>query len=81
MRYRGPLEYDKFALNILQYHNHVNDMIIAEVAGPSADITALKTQIDKLFTSVVGKYDPVPAKSLAGPTEVIYNMILDCEEA
>jgi uncharacterized protein YozE (UPF0346 family) len=23
MRYRGPLEYDKFALNVLQFHNDV----------------------------------------------------------
>lgn len=27
MRYRGPYEYDKFALNILQYINLVQDII------------------------------------------------------
>lgn len=27
MRYRGPYEYDKFALNILQYKNTVTDII------------------------------------------------------
>lgn len=27
MRYRGPYEYDKFTLNILNYVNYVNDYI------------------------------------------------------
>ena len=27
MRYRGPYEYDKFTLNILNYANYVNDYI------------------------------------------------------
>ena len=27
MRYRGPYEYDKFVLNILQYSNEANDFI------------------------------------------------------
>lgn len=29
MRYRGPMEYDKFVLNYLQQHNEVNDIIYA----------------------------------------------------
>ena len=27
MRYRGPYEYDKFTLNVLNYVNYVNDYI------------------------------------------------------
>ena len=27
MRYRGPYEYDKFTLNILNYVNYVNDYV------------------------------------------------------
>jgi hypothetical protein len=30
MRYRGPFEYDKFVLNILQFHNEINQIFIEE---------------------------------------------------
>lgn len=37
MRYRGPYEYDKFTLNILNYINYVNDYI-ADMENYSYDI-------------------------------------------
>ena len=55
MRYRGPYEYEKFILNILQYTNTVN-----EIAHDTSDvdmwdtIKMLTTQVDHIFNEIVG---------------------------
>lgn len=41
-RYRGPHEYDKFALNILSFHNVVESIRVSEVNG-NADVLTLKS--------------------------------------
>lgn len=35
MRYRGPLEYDKFVLNAFQFHNEVDAVLINEFENSS----------------------------------------------
>lgn len=42
-RYRGPHEYDKFALNILSFHNIVESIKTSEVDGIADDIMTLKS--------------------------------------
>ena len=42
-RYRGPHEYDKFALNILSFHNAVESIRTSEVNGIADDMLTLKS--------------------------------------
>lgn len=55
MRYRGPYEYEKFVLNILQYKN-----IIDDIANDMNDVelwTTLKelnNNVDSIFNKVIG---------------------------
>lgn len=55
MRYRGPYEYEKFILNILQYTNIVN-----EIAHDTSDVdmwdtlNSLTNQVDHIFNEIVG---------------------------
>lgn len=51
MRYRGPYEYDKFTLNVLNYVNYVNDYIY-DANNTSSDyhtFKELEEQINKAF--------------------------------
>ena len=51
MRYRGPYEYDKFTLNILNYVNYVNDYIY-DMNNTSDEYDTLKQmqdEIDRVF--------------------------------
>lgn len=56
MRYRGPLEYDKFVLNILQFHNEVNVSLLSEVNDSinKSNLPKLKEDIDALYETIVG---------------------------
>lgn len=45
MRYRGPYEYDKLILNVLQYHNEVMDLV-HEMKEKGNDLDKLSTSID-----------------------------------
>lgn len=46
MRYRGPYEYDKFALNVLQYSNAIYDF---EHDIQDDKFFVLDSKIDKIF--------------------------------
>lgn len=48
MRYRGSYEYDKFVLNILQFHNEVQDMV-AEMNTGDQTLTGYKDKLDNLI--------------------------------
>lgn len=56
MRYRGPYEYDKFVLNILQYCNLVNNFK-NDINGVNTWKTLydLKNEVDLLFDNTVGE--------------------------
>ena len=47
MRYRGPYEYDKFTLNILNYINYVNDYIY-DMNNTSEEFDTLKKMQDEI---------------------------------
>jgi hypothetical protein len=47
MRYRGPYEYDKFTLNILNYINYVNDYIY-DMNNTSEEFNTLKKMQDEI---------------------------------
>lgn len=51
MRYRGPYEYDKFTLNILNYVNYVNDYVYDanNLSESYKTFKDLEEQINKAF--------------------------------
>ena len=63
MRYRGPYEYDKFILNILQYSNVSNDFI-NDTTNPNtwSTLYAISNEVENLFqqsTGIYGKSDKI----------------------
>lgn len=54
IRYRGPYEYDKFILNVLQYSNAIHDFE-NDLSGDGAytTIKELDEMVDQIFTQVV----------------------------
>lgn len=84
MRYRGPLEYDKFILNTLQFHNEINDLIDKELEKPDGsvgDLIAIQKLVDDMFYTVTGKTDlKNPLKSIVGFSESFYLNMLDMKE-
>lgn len=57
MRYRGPLEYDKFILNALQFHNQVNLLLrkkLKDPTSPANTIAALAEEVNAKFEEVAG---------------------------
>lgn len=55
MRYRGPYEYDKFVLNILQYANEANNFIddISKIQDYET-LKALYDEINDLYNKSTG---------------------------
>lgn len=51
MRYRGPYEYDKLVLNVLQYHNDVMDLV-HEMKEKGSDLDKLSTSIDLMSQQI-----------------------------
>lgn len=56
MRYRGPLEYDKFVLNTLQFHNEVNGIIAKEFESETSihSIASAKRDLNAYYADYVG---------------------------
>lgn len=57
MRERGPYEYDKFVLNILQLHNAVNLAELNEMVDATNNKESLKSMndiIDNLYIKIIG---------------------------
>lgn len=64
MRYRGPYEYDKFTLNILNYINFVNDYIY-DMNNTSKDYKTFKEtqdEVNKQFETVMKNMETVYTK-------------------
>lgn len=51
MRYRGPYEYDKTILNVLQFHNEVLDMK-DKLEKEDCGLNELQTRIDLMNTQI-----------------------------
>lgn len=57
MRYRGPLEYDKFVLNTFQFHNEVNGVLIKEFenSNNTKSFKVIQENLDALTTNYIGR--------------------------
>lgn len=47
-KYRGEFEYEKFALNILSFHNIISNIKEIELEGSNGTVTTLKLMYDEL---------------------------------
>ena len=52
MRYRGPYEYDKFALNILQYNNLVKDIVYAVNKNAENNLVSKSEKLAKYIDNI-----------------------------
>lgn len=52
MRYRGPYEYDKFALNILQYNNLVKDIVYAVNKNAKNNLVSKSEKLAKYIDNI-----------------------------
>lgn len=69
MRHRGPYEYDKFTLNILQISNAVTLSELQELTvngNNKNNLLEIQKKINEVYTSLVGNDDVI------GLTEKIY---------
>lgn len=73
MRYRGPYEYEKFILNVLQYSNNVHDFS-SEVNGLEEYETLKEIQdnVTDLYNKSTGAY---------GTSEQCYKKLIMFKEA
>lgn len=57
MRYRGPLEYDKFVLNTFQFHNEVNGVLVKEFENSSnaKSFKNIQDRLDNLTANYIGR--------------------------
>lgn len=60
LRYRGPYEYEKFILNVFQYHNEILRMKKELNEKNAKNITELTAKLDRLR----GKVDELNAQIL-----------------
>ena len=57
MRYRGPYEYDKFILNVLQYSNAIYDFKNDLTSdGAYTTINKLNIDVDSIYNQVIKEY-------------------------
>ena len=64
MRYRGPYEYDKFTLNILNYINYVNDYTydMNNISEEYNTLKYIKDQVDESFDICMDNIEEVYLK-------------------
>lgn len=64
MRYRGPYEYDKFTLNILNYINYVNDYTydMNNISEEYNTFKSIENQIDEAFNICMDNTEEVYLK-------------------
>lgn len=72
MRYRGPYEYEKFVLNILQFTNEITDFITdAESIESYKTLKSIEDEVNKLFIESTGPY---------GNSETVYKRFIMFKE-
>lgn len=49
MRYRGPFEYDKFCLNILQFYNEVQHLTHFELSDQTGSVSQINDQLETML--------------------------------
>ena len=52
MRYRGPYEYDKFILNVFQFHNEMLDIENGINESTETNLSALIEEMDESINSL-----------------------------
>lgn len=78
-RNRGPFEYDKFVLNVCQYHNQVNLLVNENLEADNSESYGLKLlekEINDEFDLIVGS----STKKIEGMSEKLYSLLLLMEE-
>lgn len=82
MRYRGPMEYDKFILNVLQYHNEVNEILNKEFdLANSTSLAVVIDQLNEMYAYYVGRTQSETQLSKVGLSETLYMNLLEYREA
>lgn len=73
MRYRGPYEYEKFVLNVLQYANNAHDFTSElNELDEYQTLKALQDEINDLYNKFTGPF---------GTTEKCYKKLIMFKEA
>lgn len=57
-KYRGPLEYEKFILNILSFHSVIEELETLEVQGTNEaieNLSSIHKEVDRIFNQFTGK--------------------------
>jgi hypothetical protein len=63
MRYRGPIEYEKFVLNILQYHNEVENTY-SFLMNKNKALLSGQQSVTEIYDSLQNKVDALYANLL-----------------
>lgn len=84
MRYRGPLEYDKFVLNAFQFHNEVDAVLIKEFenSSNSKSFNQLSEQLDDKLADYIGREKSIELElsQKTGYSKDIYMYLLEFRE-
>ena len=81
MRYRGAMEYDKFILNALQFHNEVNEILNREFdLANSTSLTAVVDQLNEVYAYYVGRKQQETQSAKVGLSETLYMNLLEYRE-
>lgn len=81
MRYRGPLEYDKFVLNTLQFYNEVSVMLQTEFGSGNEDsLAAIQSEVNSVLELIIGNASTNPLTKIVGLSEQLYYNMLNLEE-
>lgn len=84
MRYRGPLEYDKFVLNAFQFHNEVDAVLIKEFenSSNSKSFNQLSDQLDNVLADFIGREKSLELElsEKIGFSKDIYMFLLEFRE-
>jgi hypothetical protein len=72
MRYRGPFEYDKFILNVLQHHNEIVELCKKQNSSLQSLLTT-QEDLNETYKRVVG------SGTTTGLSESLYNNLLTME--
>jgi hypothetical protein len=84
-RHRGPMEYEKFVLDILQLYNEVTEVLANDIDNDSENtLSDIHRQINDIYINNVGKSDTSPLqdsiaednREVIGLSEKLYYKLL-----
>lgn len=84
MRYRGPLEYDKFVLNAFQFHNEVDAVLIKEFENSSNSkaFNQISAEMDNKLADFIGREKSIELElsEKIGYSKDLYMFLLEFRE-